>query len=402
VSLVKYGQADVSLYHSEEEVHALAIRIKDTVPGANKLTDSHAIAFAQYALITGANPFRGEVYAWEGSDGELIINDGYKLLSRWAHNKEPYSQRFGQYDGKLEDGDIGAVCYIVVASQYDLLARLTEIYARDPNLSGDPYDKAFKTIATKAVGVVTSKDMVSKRGYPINPPKGWTWEQRAETRALKNCLNRSHGMPSMREIAQESYNVDGVQTIPEDWRDATRQMSIPEMESTAVWRAQARKARETIGGDFDETGGDIWDDAEVDADMFSKPMTSATKARLRKVIRVHYGIDLPGADVLDAKIGKVLLGKKFFGRTEGELLCVTRFYEELHRLTEEEGYSAEQANEWAKNGVADVRQSVREKQVWSPKENVEETNDDGTDNGDDTGTAGEPAVPDPADQKDDA
>jgi hypothetical protein len=71
-------------YGSRDDVAALARRIKTLMPGGDKLSLAQAMAAAQYAILLDANIYRGEVYAWVDKRGQLVLEDGYKLLVRWA------------------------------------------------------------------------------------------------------------------------------------------------------------------------------------------------------------------------------------------------------------------------------------------------------------------------------
>jgi hypothetical protein len=75
----------------------------------------------------------------------------------------------------------------------------------------------------------------------ISPPKGWTWQQVAKKRALKNTLNLSHGAPSPREIAAESWIIGGTKTTPADWDECTPQMLPQARERLAALTAQERQ-----------------------------------------------------------------------------------------------------------------------------------------------------------------
>jgi len=223
--------ADLQLveYGSRNNIAALSRRIKSMLPGGDKMSAPQAMALAQYAISLNANPFRGEIYGFV-SKGQFVLVDGYKLLVRWAKRQAPYSERYDPLPD-LPDGDIGFTCWILRddarATLYDLVK------------AGADFQTAFEIAATSAIGVVTKRDRTGRNG-PIDPPKGWTWEEVARKRALKNALNRSHGAPSPREIARESWMVGQTETIPSDWQECTAEMSPVARERLAAITAQER------------------------------------------------------------------------------------------------------------------------------------------------------------------
>jgi len=226
--------ADLSLdeWGKREDIVALSRRIRSMLPGGNKMGTEQAMALAQYAIALDANPFRGEIYGFT-SRGRFVLVDGYKVLVRWAKRQCPYSERCVPLgEDELSEGDIGFRCWIL---RDDARATL-----RDLVQAGAAFQEAYEIAATSAVGIVTQADRTDRHGKPIDPPKGWTWDQVARKRALKNALNLSHGAPSPREIARESWTVGGTETQPGDWRECTPEMLPVERERLALLHAQAR------------------------------------------------------------------------------------------------------------------------------------------------------------------
>lgn len=254
--------ADLQLaeYGTRDNIAALARRMRSMMPGGDKLTLPQAMAAAQYAILVDANPFRGEIYAYPDKRGKLVLVDGYKLLVRWAKRQAQYSERYERMgnlcapttsalpaessatmhvpdgtmppDGQflLPASDVGFTCWILRNDALPLLKVLIE--------GGADYKEAFEIAATSAVGIIRRAEMWSARyNKAIDPPKGWTWEQVARKRALKNTLNLSHGAPSPREIAREGWIVGETKTIPADWEECT-----PEMPSEARARLAALTA----------------------------------------------------------------------------------------------------------------------------------------------------------------
>lgn len=236
--IVKAEDVQLPEWHSRENVLALARRLKAMLPGGDRLSLAQAMATAQYAMMSDANPFRGEIYAYPDRGGQLVLVDGYKLLVRWAKRQAPYAEKFEPLPAdQLREGDIGYTCWILRDDNRPLL--------RDLIGAGADFREAYEIAASAAVGIVRKEEMTSqKTGRPIPPPKGWDWDQVARKRALKNALNLSHGAPSPREIARETWLVGDTETIPEDWQQCKPEMLPAERERLAALNAQERDRRE--------------------------------------------------------------------------------------------------------------------------------------------------------------
>jgi len=233
-------------YGDRQAVATFSKRIKAMMPGGEKLSDAQAMALAQYSMLLDANPFRGEVYGYTDSHGFHLV-DGYKMLVRWARKTCPYTESYKPLDG-LPDGAIGYRCYIL---REDAKPTLREFISL-----GADFEQAHEMTAVSAVGVVTTSDMTTRQGKPMDPPSGWTWDQVARKRALKNALNLSHGAPSPREIAAQSWEINGVETTPDDWDDVTPEMPPYEREAVAEGTARIRQAHEMAQADIASGYGD--------------------------------------------------------------------------------------------------------------------------------------------------
>jgi hypothetical protein len=204
------------------------------MPGGEKLTPDEAMAGAQYALSIGANPLNGEVYIFKDWKGKLITVEGYKLLERWARRQCNYmSRETTPPDNELSEGDIAVRMWILRDDMRPALRDLVDM--------GAPWGEAFETVATYADGVIGKDERFTRDGKAIAPPKGWTWHQKARVRALKNAIRQAYGMPSLAEIAAMSWESDGVQTEPDDWRGA-EQYDRRGAEALARERAIRREA----------------------------------------------------------------------------------------------------------------------------------------------------------------
>jgi hypothetical protein len=236
----------IDAWRDEQEIKAFASRLRETVPAlANLKKPENVISAAQYASLTGANIFRGEMYAYEDWQGNLQIVDGYKLLVRWARRQCNFYDKYVPFTDEeksaagLSDKAFAYTCYVLRDDALKALKQLTD--------TGVP--NAYEIVAQSAVGIVDEKDFVvqggSNRGKFIPPPKGWTWDQVARKRALKNTLNLAYGMPSVQEIARESLIVGDIETELEDWQDVTG--GPPEIrEKEAALAAITRESEERM------------------------------------------------------------------------------------------------------------------------------------------------------------
>jgi len=203
-----------------EGVRQYASRLKRFMPGGDKLTWDEAFVLAQYGMLTGANVFRGEIYAYTRR-GQVILIEGYKLLVRWAKRKSDYLETYE--DLAVPEGWLGQRCFILPLPRREFLAAFLQ--------AGIDYMDAFRLVATFGDGTVRADEMVStKNGQrrAIDPPVGWTWDQRCRTRALKQALRFAYGAPTVAEIAQETWRVGNTTTSAQDWETA---LSIPDLQA---------------------------------------------------------------------------------------------------------------------------------------------------------------------------
>ena len=266
-------------WRTREEVRAMGRRIKTMLPGGDKLTDNQAAALGQYSLVMDLNPVRGEVYGYADKKGNLCIVDGYKAMVRWALDKCPYSDKYEPLP--VDETELHKIrCWIMRDDRKQSVQEWVSM--------GAPWNEAFALVAVYADGVVNIEETTGYR----KPPVGWTWEQVARKRALKNALNLSHGAPSPREIAALSWRVNGVTTVTSDWdgipEHITRDgqgaeyaaMRARTRETRTAWEqmtdeervAKAKKNSDQLYGaeDFDgfdtpSTNGPEWDDETVEA-----------------------------------------------------------------------------------------------------------------------------------------
>lgn len=236
-ALTTQTDAALAAWGDREAVIATGIRIKTMLPGGDKLTIPHALAAGQYAVATGLNPFRGEFYAYTDKKGNLSIVDGYKALTRWANDECPYDEQFRPL--KPEEGEAHRIKCIIM--RHDRRQQLDYYLEK-----GADFETAFGLVTKSAVGVVKTSETRWPDGNPKDPPQGWTWEQVAEKRALKNALNFSHGMPTVAELARKSWEVAGILTKPEDWEGTEDLKSQDERERYAEMSARTRGVQEAF------------------------------------------------------------------------------------------------------------------------------------------------------------
>lgn len=228
-----------AVWGERDAVVSLALRFKTMLPSGGDLNLAQTMAAAQHCLLTGLNPFRGEVYYYPGKAGALAIVDGYKALTRWASEECP----FDEIDTDLEPGPGELHRVEVVIFRHDRREALDWYLEK-----GASFDRAWKLVTKSAVGIVTDKE-VKQTG---DPPKGWTWRQVAYKRALKNALNLSHNMPSIEELArarletgQRGLLAEGEETRADDWEASAAivQGGQAVHEAHAAMKARDRKAR---------------------------------------------------------------------------------------------------------------------------------------------------------------
>ena len=177
---------------------------KNLPPG--RAGDEMALATIQYSHLIGANP-AAEIHAWwDDFNKEFCITPHYSFYVRVAKERCPDMTMFHEdvdpsSNAEVGSDDIASRCYIQTPAQRNAMLALMD--------RGVPYEKALEHNSTSAIGVLTYSEHTytygNKKGKRKNPPKGWTWRQRAETRALRNAISRAFG--SM-ELTQAQRNLE--------------------------------------------------------------------------------------------------------------------------------------------------------------------------------------------------
>jgi len=232
---------DLDVWQSREQVEAMARRLRYMLPGGERMSLRAAMALAQYSMLVGANPFRGDVYAIvdENQPERFELVDGYKLLVRDALNTcgfTPHYEPIAEGDPEYLEGAVGFRCY-VLRNDNPHFATLVN--------AGVQYMEALRFCAPSAVGIVRPNEMKTHSGREINPPKGWSWQERARTRALKNALRKAYASPSPEARRESAWTVGATETVPSDWYDCEPGMTTEEKEALAKVNAQSRNRQPT-------------------------------------------------------------------------------------------------------------------------------------------------------------
>ncbi|RKY69330.1 MAG: hypothetical protein DRQ02_01335 [Candidatus Latescibacterota bacterium] len=248
---------------TREDVAVLARRIKMVIPGGSKLSDEQTMVAAQYAIANNIN-LTSDIWLWpDPKTGQVVFGDKYTVMVSWAKSKGDFRKRFRRLtlDEKANEGlqpeDIAVWCWILREDKMHLIKEFQEM--------GANFGEAYDMVATRAIGVVTHQDDMWNKKYKREqaPPKGWTWAQRAEVRALKNAIRAEYGKPTPAEMAQRSWIVDGVETVPSDWEDVTEESPRLAAKAAAL-NAQDRERREKHPPEKQDAGAafeDLFDEA---------------------------------------------------------------------------------------------------------------------------------------------
>lgn len=239
-------------YGSRREITHLANQVKTMIPGGDRLNTSEAMAVAWAAVQSDANLLRGDIYAYKDPrTGQLIIVDGYKLLVREAKRICDY-QEFDilltdeeKRINKLEPEDMAYWCYVLRNDHYQSYLQEMKT-AKEFGLNyREARREALNFSATRALGVVrTFETWSKKKNKPIDPPKTMTWAEKAKQRGLKHALRRAYALPSPKEIAARTWDIDGTDTRAEDWEGVEIYRTRKEQEQAAKRAAWHRQAQE--------------------------------------------------------------------------------------------------------------------------------------------------------------
>lgn len=189
-------------------------------PGDLILQD--AMYAVEYALTRGLNPY-GHLHLWYQRSNrsprpQLIVDIDYKILKGWAEWRAGFRTEVLEMDEDLRaehnlvPEDLGAVAYNILDSEIKYFHQYQLEFIKSGIKPRVARHLAAQACAKgQGVGIVKSQEMKKSDGNPLPPPKGRTWQWRAETRALRDAIRRSHGEPPPAQI--KAYITHGGQAI---------------------------------------------------------------------------------------------------------------------------------------------------------------------------------------------
>lgn len=185
---------ELTVWGDKVELGQIAARLKTMLPNGANMTEQQIWAAAQYAQITGLDPFAAGFFVMP--QGGIIQH--YAILVAWAQSKAPYSDKYLPLDASEKDLEgipedlIAWKCYILRDDRAPILAEYIK--------AGMPFVEALDFLAAKGIGIIGPDDLKTKAGKDRQPPKGWTWQKVAQKRALRSALSLSHGRPTAIEL----------------------------------------------------------------------------------------------------------------------------------------------------------------------------------------------------------
>ena len=230
------------LYMGEAKgILALADRLMRTHPSVKEynMNQEECLAMAQYFTVNDANPWRGDIYVYRDKRGKIVYVDSYKILARWAKDDCPYDHKFEALEPNGDERH-RIRCWILRDDRKQAMREYVDL--------GAPWNEAYELVAVYADGVVRTAETEGRN----KPPTGWTWEQRARTRAYKAAMRLSHGAPTPRQLYESAMTVNGTRTLKEDWENDAEELTPHEIERLAELKAQTREyvgAWEQLTGD---------------------------------------------------------------------------------------------------------------------------------------------------------
>lgn len=187
----------VHIYGERDEVREIASRLMSLHPAAKEVGERGMQAVAQLAIMCGANPLpgAGEIYVWVDNKGNIVVFLGVAYYRRIASQKDTVMWAFNdRHTGQprpmtpeererqqpyIHPNDAAAICEGFKLSDYQALLS-----------SGVPWDAAQQMLKRTSYAVVNRDEMFyqrdtkyRKKGDPVDPPHGRTWQWVAEKRA---------------------------------------------------------------------------------------------------------------------------------------------------------------------------------------------------------------------------
>ncbi len=182
----------VMMIGTENALETVTDRLMSLHPAAKLVGVPGMRLVAQLAMLTGANPLptSGEVYVWKGRGNEgLVVDLGiayYRRMARrndevfWIEEARPMTQQEAEKHA-VPEGALASICKGYCGSK---LVKLVEM--------GAPWDVAEARATRTSAAIVDHKEMYrtkdtnwSKKGDPIDAPRGRTWQWVCDKRAEK-------------------------------------------------------------------------------------------------------------------------------------------------------------------------------------------------------------------------
>lgn len=188
-----------AIFGDGDAARALVQRLMFTRPETPDVGERGIALLAQAAMLSGANPLAetGEIYIWNDNrspNGFTVYlgiaywrrkareNDGYFYV--WQPDtKRREAPRAMNDDEATQYGatsaEAAAICTGYRLSEYTGLLQ-----------AGVPWLDAQMIAAATGIGIVQQQETVSRKGRPISPPRGRSWQWVAEKRAEIDLLRK--------------------------------------------------------------------------------------------------------------------------------------------------------------------------------------------------------------------
>jgi hypothetical protein len=251
------SQSPIEVVTKEQFVQAER-RIRAIVPGGEKMQLHNIATIAQESILYRIVPGR-DMHYWEDWRGQLQKTPDYKYLLRMATYQEQMLSgsdsatiedryRLLTADGKEKHG-IPEQCIAVECTlssprerrEFNNEVKQWVDTGFEPKDALEIAKETYGSVGTTAVGVVdpTEKD---KKGNPVTPPTGWSYQQWAEKLALKNAINRRYGAPTADEMSAMAYQM-ARRAMPEHWKAEYADQPIDIQARLADLEAAAQEAK---------------------------------------------------------------------------------------------------------------------------------------------------------------
>ncbi len=196
VTVIEHNPTTALLAYGErDDVREIADRLMALHPASQEVGKKGMQAVAQLAIMCGANPLpgAGEIYVWVDNKGKIVVFLGVAYYRRIASQKDTVMWAFNDRQTgqprpmtpeererlNIHPDDVAAICEGLKLSEYQAL------------LDADvPWNAAQQMLKRTSYAVVGNDEMFyqrdvkwHKKGDPVDPPHGRTWQWVAEKRA---------------------------------------------------------------------------------------------------------------------------------------------------------------------------------------------------------------------------